>query len=113
VGAFATLLSGFSIPLRPGWYLGALAVSTALALAAVWGARQWLTVGALVVSVLLLAAAGFFNFVTARVPATRPLFVVGRPAPDFTLADAAGRPVTLSDYRGHRPVVLVFYRGYW
>jgi peroxiredoxin len=30
------------------------------------------------------------------------------PAPDFTLPDAHGNPVTLSDYRG-APVVLVFY----
>ncbi|PYO17228.1 MAG: hypothetical protein DMD88_21125 [Candidatus Rokuibacteriota bacterium] len=29
------------------------------------------------------------------------------------LADAAGRPVSLADYRGKKPVVLVFYRGYW
>jgi hypothetical protein len=38
---------------------------------------------------------------------------VGQPAPDFTLPDAAGRPVKLADYRGQKPVVLVFYRGYW
>ena len=34
-------------------------------------------------------------------------------APDFTLEDQNGRPVTLSGFRGHRPVVLVFYRGHW
>jgi hypothetical protein len=33
-------------------------------------------------------------------------------APDFTLTDQHGRPVTLSDYRGGN-VVLVFYRGHW
>jgi cytochrome oxidase Cu insertion factor (SCO1/SenC/PrrC family) len=38
---------------------------------------------------------------------------VGQPAPDFTLEDADGRPVTLSDFRGKKSVVLVFYRGYW
>jgi hypothetical protein len=33
----------------------------------------------------------------------------GDPAPDFTLPDAAGkRAVTLSDFRGKKPVVLVF-----
>ncbi len=36
----------------------------------------------------------------------------GQPAPDFTLEAADGRPVTLSDFRGKR-VVLVFYRGHW
>lgn len=37
---------------------------------------------------------------------------VGTIAPDFTLPDAAGRPVSLSDFRG-RPVVLVFYPLDW
>jgi hypothetical protein len=34
-------------------------------------------------------------------------------APDFTLEDQSGRPITLSGFRGQRPVVLVFYRGHW
>lgn len=38
---------------------------------------------------------------------------VGDLAPDFTLASLAGPPVTLSDFRGRRNVVLVFYRGHW
>jgi peroxiredoxin Q/BCP len=33
---------------------------------------------------------------------------VGDPAPDFTLPDASGKPVTLSAYRG-KTVVLYFY----
>ncbi len=37
----------------------------------------------------------------------------GDAAPDFTLADQDGKPVTLSDYREKKTVVLVFYRGYW
>jgi cytochrome oxidase Cu insertion factor (SCO1/SenC/PrrC family) len=37
----------------------------------------------------------------------------GDVAPDFTLADQVGRSHTLSAERGKRPVVLVFYRGYW
>jgi peroxiredoxin len=36
----------------------------------------------------------------------------GTPAPDFTLPDANGRLVSLSDFRG-RPVVLVFYPLDW
>lgn len=38
---------------------------------------------------------------------------VGQPAPDFTLEDTDGRSITLSDFRGKKSVVLVFYRGYW
>ncbi len=34
------------------------------------------------------------------------------PAPDFTLADWTGRPVSLSDFRGRKHVVLVFNRGF-
>mgnify|MGYP003933340915 CR=1 FL=1 len=37
---------------------------------------------------------------------------VGDTAPDFTLLDRHGEPVTLSDLRGRR-IVLVFYRGFW
>ena len=38
---------------------------------------------------------------------------VGDAAPDFTLSDQNGQKVTLSAARGKKPVVLVFYRGYW
>lgn len=34
---------------------------------------------------------------------------VGTPAPDFTLRDQNGRPVTLSGYQGARDVLLVFF----
>ena len=38
---------------------------------------------------------------------------VGDPAPDFTLPTFDGDTVTLSDYRGEKTVLLVFYRGHW
>ena len=38
---------------------------------------------------------------------------VGQPAPDFSLENADGNMITLSDFRGKKTVVLVFYRGYW
>lgn len=38
---------------------------------------------------------------------------VGQPAPDFTLPDTAGAPVTLAELRARGPVVLSFYRGRW
>ena len=38
---------------------------------------------------------------------------VGQPAPDFTLPNADGRPVSLAELRARGPVVLSFYRGRW
>lgn len=37
----------------------------------------------------------------------------GQLAPNFTLPDAAGQPVSLSELLAGGPVVLVFYRGNW
>ena len=37
----------------------------------------------------------------------------GDNAPDFSLVSLAGPVVTLSEYRGSRNVILVFYRGWW
>lgn len=39
--------------------------------------------------------------------------VVGDQAPDFTLLDALGESVTLSELLANGPVVLTFYRGEW
>ena len=41
---------------------------------------------------------------------TEPV-TVGTVAPDFTLADQNGQSVTLAKLK--KPVVLVFFRGYW
>ena len=38
---------------------------------------------------------------------------VGMEAPDFSLRALSGDVITLSDYRGDKDVVLVFYRGHW
>lgn len=46
-------------------------------------------------------------------PADLDRVQVGDVAPDFTLTSLAGPPVTLSDFRGEKDVVLVFYRGHW
>jgi hypothetical protein len=38
---------------------------------------------------------------------------VGSTAPDFTLPNGAGQPVSLAGLRARGPVVISFYRGRW
>lgn len=42
-----------------------------------------------------------------------PGIAIGERAPDFTLPDAHGNPITLTDRLATGPVVLSFYRGDW
>jgi peroxiredoxin len=46
-------------------------------------------------------------------PAELDRVAVGEPAPDFRLTALVSEPVRLSDFRGSKDVVLVFYRGHW
>lgn len=39
--------------------------------------------------------------------------VIGSEAPGFTLEALDGEEVSLADFRGEAPVVLVFFRGAW
>ncbi|UCG34546.1 MAG: redoxin domain-containing protein [Phycisphaerales bacterium] len=48
-----------------------------------------------------------------RLPAAPQAPPARAAAPDFTLPDQNGNPVTLSSFRGRGPVLLVFYRGFW
>jgi hypothetical protein len=76
------------------------------------------------VAVLSVAIFGFFIFATlimARwLPASHGAPQVGRKAPDFTLANTSGTPISLTELLSKpvngkpiRGVLLVFYRGYW
>ena len=46
-------------------------------------------------------------------PADLGRVLAGSPAPDFTALSSTGEPITLSDYRGEKNVILFFYRGHW
>ena len=46
-------------------------------------------------------------------PADTGRVSVGSPAPDFTLESKDGGTVTLSQFRGKKNIILVFYRGHW
>jgi hypothetical protein len=115
IAGYVLLLRVALVRNHPEAYVVGCAIATALAVWAVVRARArrwpaWLTLG---FTGLLLLGTAWFNFVGARVPDTPTALRIGQRAPDFTLPDATGKPVTLADYRGVKPVVLVFYRGYW
>ncbi len=46
---------------------------------------------------------------TAQAPLPEPSVKVGEMAPDFTLKDQNGKPVSLQDFRGKQNVALAFY----
>lgn len=113
VAGYLSLLRVAAVRNRPALYLAAFALAAALAAYGAWRAPRALDLAALAVSVVLLGLGSWFNFVHARLPPVTTTLSTGRPAPDFTLPDAAGRPVALASYRGRAPVVVVFYRGDW
>jgi len=66
-------------------------------------------------AIATLATAAFLLLVHVAsydLPPPPKELAVGTAAPDFTLPDEAGNPVTLASMRGHA-AVLVFYRGVW
>lgn len=70
----------------------------------------WAVLGAVIFGFFL-----YLNFVFPKqMPAAANAPTVGKPAPDFTLPDSSGKPVTLSSvYKADQWVLLIFYRGYW
>ena len=116
LGAIGTYVLLFRVAIvrnHPEGYVIAFAVATAVAGLALARSRRWPAWLALGVTTLLLGGGAWFNFVVARLPDTPTMLRVGERPPELVLPDAAGRPVSLADYRGKKPVVVVFYRGYW
>ena len=75
-------------------------------------------VSGVILSLLSLALFGLFWYgtfvLTADIPSASGAPRTGTPAPDFTLSDAAGKPVALAELlKKNRAVLLIFYRGYW
>jgi hypothetical protein len=71
-----------------------------------------------ILSTVSISLIGLFCYMvlvlTKELPAASTAMHAGQRAPEFTLADAGGKPVALSDIlKKNRAAVLVFYRGYW
>lgn len=81
-----------------------------------------------ILATLSLAVIGSFSYIvlvhTKELPASKSAPQIGQKAPDFTLPDKDGNPVTLSKLWGTSVaapstgptgqwVLLIFYRGYW
>ncbi len=64
---------------------------------------------AVAVTVLLL---GYVHGYSSMLPSTEGVIQVGQQAPDFSLPGPDGQDLGLQAYLG-KPLVLVFYRGYW
>jgi hypothetical protein len=113
IATYSTLLGVAAVRNHPEGYVAAFAIAATLAGLGVALRRRWYGWMALTVAVFLLTLGSYVNFVVARIPDEPTVLRVGERAPDFALTDAAGRPVSLADYRGKKAVLLVFYRGYW
>ncbi len=71
-----------------------------------------------IVATLGLLVIGAFTYTVTvgskNLPGSASAPAVGEKAPEFTLADTNGRPVSLSSLlSGSNGVLLIFYRGYW
>jgi len=75
-----------------------------------------------VLAVLLLASSLLFTVVARKLPPPGAAPQVGQKAPDFSLRDTKGVPVTLAQLLSSpmpdstekpKAVLLIFYRGYW
>ena len=113
IGTYSMLLGVPAVRNHPEGYVAAFAIAATVAGLGLALRRRWYGWVTLVVAMLLLSFGSYVNFVVARIPDEPTALRLGEPPPDFTLTDAAGRAVSLADYRGKKPVLLIFYRGYW
>src|SRR3989442_15789443 len=113
IAVYALLLRVPAIRNHPEGYVAVFAIAATIAGLAVALGRRWYAWTALALALVLFAGGAAFNFVLARIPDAPINLRVGERAPDFTLPDAGGPPVSLPDHPGLKPVALVFYPCYW
>ena len=94
----------------PGF--GLMAAGAAAGLFAAWRDRRIWVRSLAVIDILLLLVFTWALFGLFALPKAEGVAALTT-APDFTLTDHQGQPVTLSEARASGPVLLVFYRGHW
>lgn len=112
LGAWAADVLLLGVPaFRNGWWTMALFAAPA-ALAAL-GPRGAGPIRAWAWGIVLASLAGYpaLRLWAFRVPQDPPAVSAGSTAPDFTLPDAEGRPVSLRALAREGRVLLVFFRG--
>lgn len=77
-----------------------------MALGVVMITSQWKRASAVV---LLMAGLVLTASAQSKTPPPEPKIKVGDVAPDFTLTDQSGKPVSLHDFKGKKNVALAFY----
>ncbi len=89
-------------------------VGTSLALVGWWRLQpHWATRVGLGITVAVTSMlVGYVHFYTSMLPSIDGVITVGQQAPDFSLPGPDGHAVRLESFLG-KPLVLVFYRGYW
>lgn len=118
--AVAGLVSYFTLAVKvpalrdvPVLNIGLVLAGVSLSAVALVRRRSWWSALGLAVSVLAAAALlGYVFVLSEQLPGAERAVAVGSPAPAFELADQDGAPVRLADFSG-RPLVVVFYRGFW
>lgn len=70
------------------------------------------TVAALLATLSTAVFLTLVHSLSYELPPPPPELAIGSAAPDFSLSDEAGQPVTLASLQGH-PSLLIVYRGAW
>ena len=62
---------------------------------------------------LIVVVFAFLVSCASTTQSPEPSLKEGNTAPDFSLIDVSGNEVRLSDFKGNKKVVLIFYTNHW
>jgi hypothetical protein len=112
--SYFTLFASYPALRDTAWLnLVLVGIGLTLSILAIGRRRSWLSLGgALLSAACVVLLVGYVFGLSRQLPPTGGVIAVGAVAPDFSLPDQTGATVSLADF-AERPVVLVFYRGFW